>query len=105
MPLSLQEILGSGENLIFSRYRGGAPEGVTVSKYTLEVVGMTCDHCVQAVTKEVGALAEVTDVAITLDTTGPSTVTVNATAAISADSLRQAVRDAGYETVGEISGL
>ena len=76
-----------------------------MSKYTLEVAGMTCDHCVQAVTKEVGALAEVTDVAITLDTTGPSTVTVNATAEISADSLRQAVRDAGYETVGEISGL
>lgn len=76
-----------------------------MSKYTLEVWGMTCDHCVQAVTKEVGALAEVTDVAITLDTTGPSTVTVNATAEISADSLRQAVRDAGYETVGEISGL
>ena len=76
-----------------------------MSEYTLEVVGMTCDHCVRAVTKEVGALAEVTDVAITLDTTGPSTVTINATAEIGADSLRQAVRDAGYETVGEISGL
>lgn len=74
-------------------------------KYTVEVVGMTCDHCLQAVANKVGALAEVTDVAITLDTTGPSMVTVNATAEISADSLRQAVRDAGYETAGEISGL
>jgi|AntAceMinimDraft_6_1070360.scaffolds.fasta_scaffold57827_2 copper chaperone CopZ len=74
-------------------------------KYTLEVAGMTCDHCVQAVTKEMTALAEVTDVAIALDKSGTSTLTVDATAEIGADRLRQAVGDAGYDTVGEIAGL
>ncbi|PKW17898.1 heavy-metal-associated domain-containing protein [Saccharopolyspora spinosa] len=62
------------------------------SNYT--VVGMTCGHCVQSVTEEVGKIGGVSDVAVDL-TTGA--ITVTSTEAISDADVRAAVEEAGYE--------
>lgn len=58
--------------------------------YTVQ--GMTCGHCVAAVTEEVAGLPGVIDVTVEL-ATGRLTVTGDATL----DALRGAVEEAGYE--------
>ncbi len=63
---------------------------------TYQVKGMTCDHCVQAVTKEISKLDGVTDVDIDLDR---GQVTVASEQALSDDAVREAVDEAGYEVV------
>lgn len=63
------------------------------------VTGMTCGHCVAAVTDEVGAIAGVTGVDVDLRPEGTSTVTVTSAAGIPRDRIVDAVREAGYELV------
>lgn len=60
---------------------------------TLAIEGMSCGHCVAAVRRALGETAgvEVKDVAI-----GSASVTVDPGVA-SADTVVEAVRDAGYE--------
>jgi len=58
---------------------------------TYSVTGMTCEHCVRAVTTEVSALPGVTDVAVDLGS-GTLTVTGEATA----EQVAEAVDEAGY---------
>jgi copper chaperone len=65
---------------------------VTTSTYT--VVGMTCEHCVRAVTEEVGGIAGVTNVAVDL---ASGTVTVESTEPVGAAAVAAAVTEAGYE--------
>ena len=65
---------------------------MTTSTYT--VVGMTCDHCVRAVTDEVGGVEEVTAVAVDL---ASGTVTVQSDAPIDDAAVAAAVIEAGYE--------
>lgn len=60
------------------------------------VRGMTCDHCVAAVTAEVSQIDGVTGVDVDL---GTGTVTVASTAALGEESVRAAVDEAGYELV------
>jgi copper ion binding protein len=60
---------------------------------THDVVGMTCDHCVRAVTTEVGAIEGVTDVRVDLPT---GKVRVTAEQAVPTAKLREAVEEAGY---------
>jgi copper chaperone len=67
---------------------------MTESTYTVE--GMSCDHCVKAVTEEVGKLDGVRSVAVDL-TTGA--VTVTSERPVAADDLRAAIDEAGYELV------
>ena len=43
---------------------------------TVQVTGMTCAHCVAAVSRELGALAGVSDVAVELNAGGVTPVTV-----------------------------
>ena len=62
------------------------------SSYT--VTGMTCGHCVTAVTSELTALDGVQDVQIDL---GTGKVTVTSAAPLSNESVRAAVDEAGYE--------
>jgi copper chaperone len=57
------------------------------------VQGMTCGHCVAAVTAEVAALPGVSDVAVDLDT---GTVTVTADPDPSSAVIAAAVDEAGY---------
>ena len=61
---------------------------------TYTVTGMTCQHCVNAVTGELVALPGVDDVRIDLSTGG---VTVTSAAPLAADDVRAAVDEAGYE--------
>ncbi|MEV6377041.1 heavy-metal-associated domain-containing protein [Micromonospora musae] len=65
---------------------------------TYQVQGMTCGHCVSAVSAEVGAVAGVSDVQVDL-ATGQVTVTSDSPLEISA--VRSAVDEAGYDLVGE----
>ena len=58
------------------------------------VDGMTCDHCVRAVTTEVGAIPGVRDVRVDL-TAG--TVTVDSDQPLDTATVRAAVEEAGYE--------
>lgn len=61
---------------------------------TYQVTGMTCAHCVGAVTREVGALESVTDVKVELETGG---VTVESTRPLTDAELVAALDEAGYQ--------
>jgi copper chaperone CopZ len=67
-----------------------------VSTTVWTVQGMTCGHCVAAVTEEVSAIPGVTDVAVDL---GTGLVTVQADADPSAEAVAAAVDEAGYTLV------
>ena len=68
-----------------------------MSTSTYTVVGMTCGHCVSAVTEEVNGLPGVTAVQVDL-ATGELTVTRDA--AVDEAAVRAAVEEAGYELAG-----
>jgi copper chaperone CopZ len=61
---------------------------------TYTVTGMTCAHCVRAVTSELSELSGVADVQVDL-TSGA--VTVTSAAPLPIDVVRAAVDEAGYE--------
>ncbi len=67
---------------------------MTTRSYT--VGGMSCEHCVNAVTAEVGEVPGVRDVAVDLDT---GTVTVTGDS-IDDEAVRAAVDEAGYSLAG-----
>ena len=62
---------------------------------TYAVTGMTCEHCVHAVTEELTRLGSVTAVNIDLVPGGASLVTVTSDAPLPADALSAALDDAG----------
>jgi len=70
-----------------------------MSTMTYAVSGMTCGHCVAAVTDEVTKIEGVTGVEITLVTGGQSTVSVQSSAPLTEESVRLAVDEAGYELI------
>ena len=63
---------------------------------TYKVDGMTCGHCVSAVSGELAKLTGVTDVAVDLDR---GLVTVTSDATLDTDAVRAAIDEAGYELV------
>ncbi|MEU5562618.1 heavy-metal-associated domain-containing protein [Micromonospora musae] len=65
---------------------------------TYQVQGMTCGHCVSAVSAEVGAVAGVSDVQVDLAT---GQVTVTSDGPLETSTVRSAVDEAGYDLVGE----
>jgi copper ion binding protein len=67
---------------------------MTTTTYTVK--GMTCGHCVNAVSTEVGALPGVTDVEVDLAT---GVVIVTSEHPLDSGSVRSAVDEAGYELV------
>jgi copper chaperone CopZ len=67
---------------------------------TYRVTGMTCDHCVRAVTDEMAAIPGVRDVEVELVAGGESTVRVVSEDALSEDTVREAVDEAGYQLAG-----
>lgn len=71
-----------------------------IVEQVFRVSGMTCDHCVVAVTEEVSAVPGVSGVAVDLVPGGVSAVVVSAEAAVDVDAVRAAVDEAGYELVG-----
>jgi copper ion binding protein len=64
---------------------------------TYQVQGMTCGHCVNSVSTEVGALAGVTDVKVDL---ASGQVAVTSESPLDTDTVRAAVDEAGYDLVG-----
>ncbi|MEU4680228.1 copper ion binding protein [Micromonospora sp. NPDC023737] len=65
---------------------------------TYQVQGMTCGHCVSAVSAEVGAITGVSDVQVDLAT---GRVTVTSESPLEANVVRAAVDEAGYDLVDE----
>lgn len=63
---------------------------------TFTATGMTCQHCVGSVTKEVSELAHVTSVSIDLPS---GTVTVESDSSIPQDEIIAAIDKAGYPAV------
>ncbi len=66
---------------------------------TIQVAGMTCGHCVSAVTEELTQLPGVTDVTIDLVAGGTSPVTVTSEQPLDDAAVAAAVDEAGYELV------
>jgi len=64
---------------------------------TLPVVGMTCGHCVQAVSQELTALDGVQDVAVELVPDGTTLVTVTSAAPLDDAVVRAAIDGVGYD--------
>ena len=58
---------------------------------TYQVTGMTCEHCVQAVTSELGKLAGVADVAVGLVPDGVSNVTVSSDGPLASSTVSEAL--------------
>ena len=67
---------------------------MTTSTYT--VAGMTCGHCVSAVTGELGGLPGVEQVKVDLDS---GVVTVTSQGPLDAAAVAAAVDEAGYRMV------
>ena len=62
---------------------------------TYQVTGMTCEHCVHAVTDELKNLDGVGDVTVDLHPGGESPVTVSSAAPLTADAVAAAQDEAG----------
>jgi copper chaperone len=68
---------------------------------TYAVTGMTCEHCVHAVTEELTHLGGVAGVTVDLVPGGESTVTVTSNAPLAADAVSAALDEAGdYRLAG-----
>ncbi len=66
---------------------------------TYTVSGMTCGHCVSAVTEELTRLDGVSAVDVDLVAGGESAVTVTSAAPLEHSAVAEAVDEAGYELV------
>lgn len=66
---------------------------------TVNVSGMTCGHCVSAVSEELESLAGVEEIAVDLNAGGVSTVTITSTEELSPSEIGEAVAEAGYLVV------
>ncbi len=67
----------------------------STTEYT--VTGMTCQHCVNGVAKEVGGIDGVTGVDVDLDS---GRVSVSSEQPVDAAAVLAAVNEAGYELAG-----
>lgn len=63
---------------------------------TIQVKGMTCGHCVNAVTEEISKLDGVTNVDVELES---GNVTIVSEAPVDPAAVNAAVDEAGYEVV------
>ena len=68
-----------------------------MSSSTYTVTGMTCGHCVSAVTEEISQLPGVQAVDVDL---ASGAVTVTSDAPVEEAAVRAAVEEAGYEVAG-----
>jgi copper chaperone CopZ len=81
-----------------TRQAGGQPMIIRA----FDVVGMTCEHCVRAVTDEVSALPGVAAVTVDLVPQGKSRLRIESDRPLDATAVAAAVDEAGYALV---SGL
>ena len=71
-----------------------------MSTSSWNVTGLTCGHCVGAVTKELASLAGVESVQVELVPQGESMVTVVSAHALDEATVRGAIDEAGFDLVG-----
>ena len=72
-----------------------------MTSQTYQVKGMTCEHCVHAVTSELHSLDGVRDVAVELIPGGLSAVTVTSAGPLTAEAVAEALDEAGdYQLAG-----
>ena len=62
----------------------------------VKIKGMTCQHCVMAVTKALGGIPGIKEVKVELE---KGEATFDEEKAISMETIREVVRKAGYEVV------
>ena len=60
-----------------------------------KVTGMSCEHCVNAVTSELSTLSDVSDVTVDLVPSGVSLVTITSNEALTDDAIGAALEEAG----------
>jgi copper chaperone len=71
----------------------------TITKVSID--GMTCGHCIAAVTEELSAIEGVQEVAVELNKGGISTATVQSTGQLDPEQVGEAVAEAGYLVVAD----
>ena len=64
-----------------------------------KVSGMTCGHCVSAVTEELSSIAGVSSVAVELIPGEVSVVTVTSEGELAVEAVAAAIDEAGYDLV------
>jgi len=72
----------------------------SVTTERFQVPGVSCQHCVNAITKEVSALPGVQRVQVALDN---KTVTVDHAEQVSTDAIIAAINEAGYDEVAPLT--
>ena len=75
---------------------------------TYQVTGMTCEHCVRAVTSELESVPGVSAVTVALDPGGESAVTVTSDAPLATEAVAAALDEAGAYSLaasGDASNL
>ena len=65
-----------------------------------QVPGVSCEHCVNAITKEVSAIPGVQQVQVALDS---KTVTVAHSEQVSSATIVAAINEAGYDEVAQLN--
>ena len=70
---------------------------MNMTKATIKIEGMMCQHCVNRVTSVLNAISGVTSVAVSLEN-GTAAVATDGTVEIKA--LKEAVEDAGFDVTG-----
>lgn len=78
-----------------------ALEVAAASSQAFAVTGMTCGHCVSAVSAEVGHLEGVTDVAVQLVAGGASRMTVRSRVPLASAEIAAALEEAGGYRLAE----
>jgi copper chaperone len=81
---------------IFKQKTSIIKENKKMKNTILNVEGMSCSHCVNAVEKAVGALEGVTEVRVDLDA---KKVTVDHDENVTLESIKNAIEDQGYDVV------
>lgn len=69
-----------------------------MEKTVLNVDGMSCDHCVKAITKAVGSLPGVSDVAV--DLSAKTVTVVHDLAQAPLDKIKYEIEEQGYDIIG-----
>jgi len=67
---------------------------------TYAVTGMSCEHCVNAVTSELGGLGGVSAVTVDLVPEGNSSITIASDVPLSRDAVSAALHEAGGYQIG-----
>lgn len=68
---------------------------------TVKISGMTCGHCVDAVTEELSALDGVEKVTVDLVNGGVSRARITTTGPVHESEISEAIAEAGYVMLGD----